>query len=304
MNLARSLHVVLPSLFTLLTVACGSIVDTTQGQHQTSPLGAACGFDTQCATGRCSADPNQGQCGACVTLVALGDACGEPDQACARSASCVSGVCETNKKDVGEVCAVGPKTEDLGECDDELYCAADEGSFTSGHCHTRIAVGEECVFPWTCVPGATCDGITEKCVIPDPSNCFSNASLCGEGQYCSQAGVCAAAELTAGATCGISNGMFVDGECAPGLVCGYADAPNGGSPNEEETCLPAPTAGEPCILSQCAAGFFCIDLFDGSLPRCAPLLEEGEACTGSYGGWDDCASGLECRGGVCSPFCR
>ncbi|MFO0615300.1 MAG: hypothetical protein U0414_22090 [Polyangiaceae bacterium] len=304
MNSARALHLFLPSLLPLFAVACGSIVETPPAHQQTmSPLGEACGFDAQCASARCSADPDQGQCGTCVTLVALGEACDGQDLACARSASCVSSVCKTNKKDVGDACAVGPKGTDFGDCDDELYCAPDDGSFTNGHCRPHLALGEACVFSWTCAAGTTCDGTTGKCEIPDPSNCFLHPYLCGEGQYCSQAGVCAPAKLTAGAICGISNGMIVDGECAPGLVCGNADAPNGGSPQDDETCLPAPTSGQPCMLGQCASGLYCVNAYDGSLPLCAPRLEQGDACTRYYDS-DDCASGLECRAGECAPVCE
>jgi hypothetical protein len=87
------------------------------------PAGAACAFDMQCATHRCSADVEAGTCGECVTIEALDHDCTGPHQGCSISAVCKDGVCQSLRKVEGEACSFGPKGEDLAECDIELYCA-------------------------------------------------------------------------------------------------------------------------------------------------------------------------------------
>ncbi|MFO0761569.1 MAG: hypothetical protein U0359_34320 [Byssovorax sp.] len=317
----RSLLVTTSSTLTFLALnACGSVVTSppgTTGDPSPSdpsaaesltdrPLGAACAFDSQCKSARCTADPEAGTCGQCVDPQPLGAFCAGALQGCSITAVCKDGVCQTTHKGPGETCSMGPKGEDLNECDQDLYCAHDENDWTHGTCAARVPVGGACdSFPANCVMGAYCDQ-NGHCVLPVPGSCLGTWR-CDDGRYCAADFACRTPTLAEGDACGLVDGSFVDNDCADGLVCGSITVPNGvDGPDSKTTCVALPLAGEHCQRDRCAPGLFCVrPPDDGSdLPRCAPKKGEGDACdNGSYYPVT-CAEGLECRDSICQPACR
>lgn len=67
------------------------------------------------------------------------------------------------KKALGAACAVGGKGDDLGECEDALYCDRPD-HFTSpweGACAPRVPLGGSCSTDWgkaPCARNAVCEG--------------------------------------------------------------------------------------------------------------------------------------------------
>lgn len=263
------------------------------------PLSAACAFDGQCASNRCSADLGAGTCGQCVTIEALGHACTEPTQGCAPSAVCKGGFCQSLRKVEGESCALQAKGGDKHECDDELYCA-DVGSYTGhGQCVHYTPLGESCAGAGSrCPSGAVCNA-DKVCAIPEPSSC-RNFVPCDSGSYCGDDGMCHVGTLPEGTKCGLVDGDFVQEECAPGLICSHKE---GDGPYD--TCVPLPTKGEPCILHHCAEGLFClVSMENDTITQCDTPRAEGEACSNQYYFEIACADGLECRANTCQPACQ
>ena len=266
------------------------------------PAGAACAFDTQCATHRCSADVEAGTCGECVTIEALGHDCTGPHQGCSISAVCNDGVCQSLRKVEGEACSFGPKGEDLTECDIELYCAHVGAWDEPGTCVPRTPVGESCAEArGSCVWEAVCKN-ADVCAVPIPGSCDYGYS-CGKGFYCGDDLLCHPGTLPQNAACGIVDGSFVDNECGPGLVCGNPEHPNGGS--TDTTCLSLPGKGEPCIQGACGEGLFCFrPLEDDTQAHCDAPRGEGEACSNDNYYHVPCVAGLECRGNMCRVACQ
>jgi hypothetical protein len=255
------------------------------------PLGAPCAFDTQCSTHRCSADVEAGTCGACVTAEPLGDACGGPRQGCSVSAVCVDGRCQSLKKGEGELCALGPKGYDIGECDVDLACAY-LGSLEVGLCLRRARLGESCAdAPAGCVGGAFCnqDGVCA------PRDCL-HGWACGGNTYCVSDGRCLPGTLPEGAECSIDG----SDACVAGLVCERMDLPEG----VFNRCAPPPVQGEPCSREECAQGLFCYRPMAGLAGTCDAPRGEGEACRNDFYQRIACADGLECRGGTCKVPCE
>jgi hypothetical protein len=253
-------------------------------------LGAPCAFDDQCVTGRCSADPAAGTCGACVTIEALGQDCTGPHQGCSVSAVCKGGVCTSLRKVEGEACALEAKGGDRGECDVELYCEHGAEQYSEGTCARRIPLGESCGDGTLCVVGATCEqGV---CEVPVPGACWYGYA-CGHGYRCGDDILCHPGTLALGEACGIVDGSFIDNDCGPGLVCG-----NG-------TCVPGFGQGETCMYWQCADGLFChVSVESDALSICEAPRAEGEACSNDNVVPIQCAEGLECRGDVCRAACH
>lgn len=241
----------------------------------------------------------------CLDVRGLGERCDGPLQACSDSAICQNRVCQSTKKVVGEPCMLGPKGDDLRECDDDLYCAGIPRG--QGTCTAYTPLGGACgPSSSPCGRGAYCapSGI---CAIPPADSCVLTS--CAAGLFCHEYLTCLPATLPLGARCGIVDGSFLDNDCEPGTVCGNLDWPQGGGgPGPIRTCVALPGAGELCIGDRCAQGLFCAEQTTNStgvVPRrCEPLRAEGEACSTDYIFHIDCAGGLECRNATCAPACR
>lgn len=278
----------------------------------TRPAGEGCAFGPQCATGVCSADASAGTCGRCLEVSDLGEPCDGVSRGCRPSARCEAGVCTSLRKTAGEACALGPKGDDRDECDFEFHCDGEPGS-SHGVCAPRLHLGAACEIPYgasPCLPGDVCDeGV---CIANLPAGagdwCFHRS--CQEGLECQTSSgsgyACGPGLLPPGVPCGLVDGSFVDGACAPGTVCGNLDWPSGGGgPGTTSTCVPLPLEGAPCVRDRCTAGLSCHVLLEtpGEPHRCERARELGEACSRNFYAGVDCAAGLECRQGVCALAC-
>src|SRR5689334_7867120 len=82
-------------IFSVVVAACATEVISSSPERRMA--GAACAFDKQCVSGRCSADIPSGGCGVCLDVRKLGESCGGPDQSCNKSAVCEKGVCQSRR---------------------------------------------------------------------------------------------------------------------------------------------------------------------------------------------------------------
>ena len=206
------------------------------------------------------------------------------------SAVCKDGVCTSVRKVEGESCALGPKGDDRGECDVELYCEHGVDVHSEGKCARRAAPGESChVAP--CVLGAACDeGI---CTLPGAGSCWFG---CADGFFCGDDLLCRPGTLALGDACGIVDGSFLDNECGAGLVCKTVSGSG--------MCGPPPGEGETCIYARCADGLFChVSVESDALSICEIPRAAGDACSNDNVVPIRCADGLECRGDVCRAAC-
>jgi len=269
--------------------------------------GEACAFGEQCASGGCSVDV-EGACGQCVEIQKLGEPCGGLFQ-CSGSADCKAGVCVSNKKTLGQACALEAKGGDAGECDDQLYCKGKPGD-AQGKCEAAVPLGGACVYGYGEVPctwGGVCDGglCVRSLIRESGESC--GVQFCRDGLFCDPGTLrCEPGALPKGAPCGVVQGSIVEGECVEGTTCGNLEWPNGGGGEGAlTTCVALPEAGEPCVSGRCAPGLFCDPNYDSEKPPlCEPQRNTvGQACTNDFG-LTECAPGLECRGGVCQSACR
>lgn len=304
-------------------LACGGRISTSApsspiadqvvtGPFEEREVAQACAFGSQCASRVCSAAGSG--CGQCMNVAKLGATCGGLT-ACHPGATCREGRCESTKKLGGYPCELGPKLEDMGECDLEFFCSRSQGGANpAGQCEKRHLHGEACdatgvPCPWTdvCLKGICTKRATGS--LGDACEAFGAGDECGEGTFCDhEADVCRANALPEGAICGLTNAGFTNGECVVGTVCGDIEHPNGGGPDRANTCLPLPGEGAPCMNSRCSAGAYCRNLPTATrndpVNRCERLAKAGEKCdrTTYYG--VECERGLECRAGLCEPACR
>lgn len=157
---------------------------------------------------------------------------------------------EYGTKRAGEVCGLEPKGGDLRECLPELYCDSgypDHRVWDQGTCAPRIPVGQPCNFLQQCEGDARC--LDDVCTALDDSGRFCSFRPCGPGLYCSyrsEGNACLPATLVIGAVCGIVDGKFVEGDCAPGSICA------------DTTCVALPSEGQACIHDRCAEGLVCV----------------------------------------------
>ena len=255
------------------------------------PLGAACAFDTQCSSRRCSADVDAGACGECVTIEPLGAPCNGLQQGCSISAECVNGHCRSTRKAEGEWCALGAKGYDIGECDIDLACVSDD-SLDFGICVRRARVGESCAdAPAGCVRDAYCDQ-NNVCTVRD---CL-HGRVCHRGTVCDSAGSCQPGTVSEGEPCSIDG----SDACLPGLVCLRFELADGVA----HTCSQPLGDGEPCSHEDCAEGLFCWRPEIGGPAWCDTPRDEGEACDNSFYQRTACAVPLECRGETCKVACQ
>ena len=293
--------VFLGSIFSSVVVAACA-TDVVSSSTELRKAGAACGFQKQCASGRCSVDDHHVECGFCLDERKLGESCVGLDQSCTRSAVCEKGICQTHRSVLGESCIVGGKGGD--PCDDDFYCNSPPGE--QGTCVAPVAVGGSCELSSRCVKGAYCDE-SGVCAIPPADSCVLRP--CGAGSFCDAHKTCRVATLRAGERCGIVDGGSVDNGCELGTACGNTTSPGvGGGPKSIDTCLPLPGAGENCFLGQCTVGLFCaqqtLNRISGLIPsRCEALREEGDRCSPDTWANIDCGAGLECWLRVCERAC-
>jgi hypothetical protein len=185
--------------------------------------------------------------------------------------------------------ALGCLTElDVIEDDDSVFgcggCKLFHGDTPEGEpCtadETLSGVGDECAQGLRCI-GQRCStpcnraGAGESCLEMD----------CEDGLVCvyDNSGGNEVAACAVGAAEGES---CADRFCGDGLVC-----------SEQQTCLPLPTAGEPCVSGQCDfVDSYCEESTDGMGPgTCVALKPGGEPCSLPA----ECQS-FECEGGSCS----
>jgi hypothetical protein len=162
-------------------------------------------------------------------------------------------------------CAREPEVEVVGQaCDDENPCneeGGDDYRCVEGKCAEKLPGGAACTKDEDCVIGCE-DG---KC---------AETAACGEGEV--------------GDHC---DALFSDGQCKPGLACGW----------ESGTCQKLVPLGGVCTDDvECVAGAYCGEFeendegeFQGT---CKELLPDGQACESGY----ECLSDT-CDQGRCVP---
>ena len=170
--------------------------------------GAACGDDSQCATGYCKVDFFE-TCGACTARVGLG-------ATCTLSRDCESGACIAPGKCIAPAEAGGDCTATV--CAGTLNCVG-------ATCQPPASLADTCILnpdPCDRDKGLSCDSATHKCVAPPPfasagAGCFipgdagpgtgtptatcTADSLCGASNTCEAAIMDGAPCSTTGANC-------------------------------------------------------------------------------------------------------
>lgn len=179
--------------------------------------GSVCGEDSQCEAAKCKAGNNTTGCGTCGNPVAEGGACSVSD-----------------------------------DCDDGLYCNADDTcvayASAGDSCAERACTaGTVCRAGGTCgaplAAGATCDPNFAECDSVDGLWCNSSSAVCQQIQL-----------ANAGAPCGLIDGGLT--LCRHSGVCNF-DPMTG-----EGTCVAPAADGDNCNLDEgpgCLPGAECID---------------------------------------------
>ncbi|MFO0741958.1 MAG: hypothetical protein U0270_39035 [Labilithrix sp.] len=234
----------------------------------TLPDGAACLDGSQCASGGC--DDEDGRCGHCVALAAIGQPCGSKTR-CVKDASCVYsastngddpvGTCRAVvRRKAGESCE-SSTTESI-RCEKGLACSPD------AKCEAGGAAGAACSSTSECQNNLVCDGGT-----------------CGVGQ-------------AVGGACTNSGGTAGSKTCAHGLVC----------PDDTKTCseIAYVAVGQPCDYAtrQCLGGYCRFDRVSSGAASgtCTAYLADGAACDASSTGSIDqprCDRYADCIDGKC-----
>jgi hypothetical protein len=118
----------------------------------TQPAGAACGFDIEsfvCAPGS-TCTLGLDLCGTCEAIVADGARCDEEGVTCARTSSCVDGVCEPRLAvgapcEAGDTCVLGARCRD-GACAGPAYVGVDDACDLDHRCaYASTCAGGACV---------------------------------------------------------------------------------------------------------------------------------------------------------------
>ncbi len=203
-------------------------------------------------------------------------------QACASSAQCSGGVCDTSgtTSTTTEIrCGVCDSFVDVGGACVAKPCDGTVASCVNGKCVAFAKVGETCGgTAGTCQSGLTCDAAM-KCVLA-PTKGQACTTTCDAPLRCIS-GTCADA-VQAGGPCTAN-------ECASSLACDTTS----------KTCV-KPTlaqAGQACGLVNstfvtCDTNLKC----DAKLNTCVALKAQAEACTvGNF----ECETYLTCIAGAC-----
>lgn len=210
-------------------VACGEQLLDLDGPcagmwQGTQPAGAACGFDVEsfvCAPGT-ACTLGLDFCGTCETVVADGDPCSDEGVTCARTSSCVDGVC-TPRARIGDPCGdafdcvLGARCVD-GACAAPTYVGVGDPCGGAG--------GDRCPYASACIDGA-CVRSSE---LGGACGADASGAACDSGT-CSDDGVCVelraqGASCDAGAQC--QTGACDDGTCLALPDACITDATDGG----------------------------------------------------------------------------
>lgn len=297
------------------------------------PLGARCGAEVECATGRCvdgvcCDSMCTGLCLACVAELTQADdgTCApvaegtDPDDECIDEgeASCgLDGSCDgegaCRHYRAGTVCSsdlcLMPDVADTpDECDGQGHCVEKgEVPCEPGYACVRFACKDSCASDIDCIASYHC--VDSQCQpdLPTGSPCTQaghcQSNHCVDGVCCDTAcgGTCRSC-LTASKGYGadgfceaVALGLDGESECeADGLVCGALGVCNG-----EGACLRKAAETVRCGPTTCADGVVSGQLCDGR-GGCA----SGTAPCGLYGcGGQECASVCEADEDCSNGFC-
>ena len=165
---------------------------------------AACFANSQCQSGSCAHQPQDGgaesACGSCKTASAIG-------QTCSPTSSCSAGAaCDTTRTpptctalsfgDVGATCNAAGAI-----CKTGLYCDAN----ATNRCLSPKGVGAACSDTSQCVQPFVCDGAPRICQSPRPAGATCFGEDCAAGLVCATQSthVCSAVSWAAeGQACG------------------------------------------------------------------------------------------------------
>jgi hypothetical protein len=208
-------------------------------------VGQPCVFSSQCASRACASAPHADfpDCGQCVSLVGLGEACDGLTRGCEDGLECTGMRCQPQPQfglPLGAAC------ERFGQCAPDLRCQrfAEQASAT-------------------CQP---MPGLNESCA--------SDVRVCQSGTFCGADDRCQPASGI-GATCGVSAGcqpqLFCDTE-AESRTCVPRRAPG-------ESCA---GGGLDYEQSNCAEGSLCrCDDGECTSSTCVIRRDAGEVCGGA-----------------------
>jgi hypothetical protein len=216
--------------------------------------GAACGADTQCASGDCkSSSTTANRCGVCVARVAIGGACGGADAGnCVKGASCATkggttGTCVARTVLAeGDVCFDPAKPASApASCGEGLVCNQD-GSNTSTvvKCTKRGGAGSSCISESDCLEALTC--LNATCGSPGPigTSC-TTSSQCANAVCSSDTKKCVAVEwVAAGGACDSIVRRCTRGSCSQ----------SGSGPG---TCIDPLPDGAACTVDSSATAARC-----------------------------------------------
>lgn len=287
-----------------------------------------------CVAGQCGCDANnvclEGTY--CETTISLCASYFLPGMACVENGNCASGSCVDNLCScVGnEDCDAGTYCDaKTGSCELSLGAGADcsaDAMCQSGQCLADLCA---CVEDDHCGEGQLCDVDTSSCVasltvgsacgadtqclsglcIGGNCGCASSAD-CVDGDYCAASGQCTAPALLGGA-CEDVAGSCASGDCVDETCVCTTDAACGADSwclAAPGVCLPAKPPGgscdtdATCLSGSCDCGTgngYCCCTSDDQCNDGQHCTNDG-ACQSVKWGGVPCASGNECKAGVCN----
>lgn len=262
----------------------------------TRPVGDACVFDQQCASGLCNVgvgDTFRSDCGTCAEPTPSHGACDEA-HVCPFGESCDQGRCVDQRPPVDPQC-VGVTCSENETCR-EGGCVGLKQAGGVCDLFDRCAAGLGCQIALVAQPDpepatGTCEALPpagQPCL---PS--FGHRGLCADGASCdaSPTGMCVPLAAV-GEPCGYNR-------CVPDAYCqvmGYESLPS-------QVCTPLSQAGEPCPSegrdggnTACAGDLWCVCPTPGcETGICSIRRNAGDACSAS----EPCPYGLACLSNVC-----
>jgi hypothetical protein len=269
----------------------------------TKQPGEPCLFNSQCLSLACSAQ--DGQCGACASLVGENEDCSGMGVACELGLVCDESS-QTCEKPVitapEELAEAGESCISKTDCSDNLYCDA------TNRCVPYPALGMSCAGP------RSCDFTEDSYCELDGLTCKAPPALgqpCGVDGFTGTAGACAdntrchktsAAVGICEALAPVGSPCFVDPEtqgadpysCVEDAYCNGQVSP--------ALCTARLDAGESCAAGgACKSGLSCLcESNDPACPTkvCGRLKIDSQSCSAPG---DVCHPGFSCDGGVCVP---